>query len=40
MALFQNQSLWGNNLDGLDWVREQSKRQSYEIVKSNAGYSN
>ncbi len=35
MALVGNQGLWGNNLDGLDWVKEQMKRQAYEIVGSN-----
>lgn len=29
MALVGNQSLWGNNLSGLDWVQDQMKRQAY-----------
>ena len=35
MALVGNQSLWGNNLSGLDWVQDQMKRQAYEIVGSD-----
>ncbi len=32
-ALFANQSVWGNNLDGFDWVKEQLARQDYQIIK-------
>lgn len=35
-SLFGNMAEWGNNLSGFDWVREQSKRQSYDLIKSNA----
>lgn len=27
MALFQNQGLWGNNVNGYEWVRVQDKLQ-------------
>lgn len=32
MALLANEKLWGNDLDGMDWVFGQMKRQAYQIV--------
>lgn len=37
MALMGNQSLWGNNLSGMDWIQEQIKRQSFNIVSTEQG---
>lgn len=33
-ALFANESVWGNNLNGFDWVKEQLVRQDYQIIKA------
>ena len=37
MALIGNQSLWGNNLDGPAWIKEQNMRQSFNILQSGQG---
>lgn len=34
MTLMANRGLWGNNMDGVEWVKEQEKRQAYNIVSS------
>lgn len=35
MALVANKSLWGNNLNGFDWVLDQCKRQAFDIVSTS-----
>ena len=40
MALFGNSGLWGNNLEGYDWVQEQVKRQAFSIINPGAKSNN
>lgn len=35
MAIFANQSYWGNDLKGYDWVQKQKQMQNYQMINAN-----